>query len=250
VSTWILLRGLTREVRHWGDFPQSLQAALPDAEIHAIELPGAGRLHMVKSPTTIDAIAVHCRNQVLAQGLRPPFHILAMSLGAMVAAAWANAHPEELAGCVLINTSLRPFSPFHHRLRPSAYAALSRLLLPMADRMREAVILHLTSSRAAELAEVLDAWVTYRREQPVTLSNTLRQLFAAMRYQAPATRPAVRLLVLTGSRDMLVDPECSSRLAKDWQADYAEHPGAGHDLPLDDGEWVVQQISRWLKSLA
>ena len=35
-----------------------------------------------------------------------------MSLGAMVAVAWANAHPQELARCVLINASLRPFSPF------------------------------------------------------------------------------------------------------------------------------------------
>jgi hypothetical protein len=45
--------------------------------------------------------------------------------------------------------------------------------------------------------------------------------------------------------DRLVDPECSRTLARAWQADFIEHPNAGHDLPLDDGAWVAQQIERW-----
>jgi pimeloyl-ACP methyl ester carboxylesterase len=24
------------------------------------------------------------------------------------------------------------------------------------------------------------------------------------------------------------------------------HPDAGHDLPLDDPEWIIQQIRNWL----
>lgn len=44
-GTWLLLRGLTREAGHWGDFPRQLQAALPEARILAIDLPGNGTLH-------------------------------------------------------------------------------------------------------------------------------------------------------------------------------------------------------------
>ena len=29
MSTWVLLRGLTRESRHWGDFPDILREHLP-----------------------------------------------------------------------------------------------------------------------------------------------------------------------------------------------------------------------------
>ena len=41
-DTWFLLRGLSREAGHWGEFVPALRAALPDAAIHTIDLPGAG----------------------------------------------------------------------------------------------------------------------------------------------------------------------------------------------------------------
>ncbi len=244
MTTWLLLRGLTRETRHWGDFPQVLQARLPDADIHAIDLPGCGNLNEIRCPASIEDMAEQCRAQVLARGLKPPFHLLAISLGGMVAVAWAQAHPTEIAEGVLINTSLRPFSRVHQRLRPAAYPSLLRFLLPTGARHREKVVLALTSARADELHAVLDAWTAWRQERPVSLGNAMRQLTAAMRYVAPMVGPA-RFLVLAAGRDLLVDPECSRSLARAWQADFAEHPTAGHDLPLDDGTWVAQQIERW-----
>ena len=40
---WVLLRGLTREARHWGGFPERLGAAL-GVEVHCLDLPGNGHL--------------------------------------------------------------------------------------------------------------------------------------------------------------------------------------------------------------
>src|SRR5690554_7405102 len=34
---WILLRGLTRERAHWGDFPERLRAAFPDQHFHLVD---------------------------------------------------------------------------------------------------------------------------------------------------------------------------------------------------------------------
>lgn len=248
MTQWILLRGLSRETRHWGDFPPALRAALPAARLAAIDLPGNGRLHRQASPASVEAIAAHCRDQALARGLRPPFHLLAMSLGAMVAVAWAQAHPGEVEACVLINTSLRPFNAFFDRLRPGSYTTLLKLALPIGARRREALILGLTSARAATLSGILPAWVAWRREQPVSLPNTLRQFIAAARCQAPSRCPVPRVLILAGHRDALVNPACSRQLASAWQVDYAEHPTAGHDLPLDDGPWVAAQVRRWMAS--
>lgn len=249
MSCWILLRGLTRETRHWGAFPQMLQTALPDAAntpIAAIDLPGNGARHAQRSPGRIEAFAADCRDEARALGLRPPYHLLAMSLGAMAAVAWADAHPEEIAGCVLINTSLRPFSPFHQRLRPASYATLLRLALPLGHRAHEAGVLALTSRRAGEHLPILADWQAWRRENPVALSNALRQLAAAARYRAPVSAPDTSLLILASRKDALVNPACSRRLASAWHATYAEHPSAGHDLPLDDGPWVAEQVRRWL----
>lgn len=248
MATWLLLRGLTRESGHWGEFPAVLAARLPGARILALDLPGNGARHHEASPPTVDGMVAACRAQLQAQGIRGPLHILAMSLGAMVAVAWAAAHPTEVAGAVLINTSFAGLSPFHRRLRPAGYPALLGVLTSRDAREREAAILHLTSARADPA--VLEAWIALRRRHPVSTANALRQLAAAARFRLPARRPPLPMLVLGGRRDALVDPHCSRALAAHWQLAYAEHPGAGHDLPLDDGAWVAARIGEWLDAHA
>lgn len=247
MSTWIFLRGLTRECRHWGDFPTIFRSAIPDADVVALDLPGNGSLHQIASPTSVKEMAEYCRSELRARGIRPPYHLLAMSLGAMVAVAWAADHPEEIRASVLINTSLRPFSPFYRRLRPRNYLALFKLAFMGHDaRESEEFILRLTSNHVEKHAEVLDAWLSYRREYPVSSSNAIRQLLAASQYRARAIKPSVRMLILASADDALVDPRCSKQLALQWQADVAEHSTAGHDLPLDDGPWVAEQVRGWL----
>ncbi|HEY1393149.1 MAG TPA: alpha/beta hydrolase [Methylibium sp.] len=253
MSIWILLRGLTREARHWGDFPSLLGAELPGAQVLALDLPGNGSLHGMKSPTRVEAMAEHCRRELRERGMAPPYHLLAMSLGAMVAVAWGHAHPEELAACVLVNTSLRPYSPFHERLRPGSYADLLRIALwPGGARQWEESVLKLTSRShapgSAQREALLQRWVSWHREQPVSRANAARQLLAAGRYRAPQSRLAPPTLLLTSERDALVSTRCSIRLAEAWQCAIASHAQAGHDLPLEDGTWVARQIALWLQT--
>ncbi|MDO8778412.1 MAG: alpha/beta hydrolase, partial [Burkholderiaceae bacterium] len=126
-GNWILLRGLTRESRHWGDFGAQFQHALPGSQVLALDLPGNGVLSWQRSPLRVQDMVAHCRAELAQRGVNSPYRVLAMSLGAMVAVAWAETYPQELAAMVLINTSLRPFSAFYQRLRPANYAALLRL---------------------------------------------------------------------------------------------------------------------------
>jgi len=246
MTTWVLLRGLTRESGHWGGFPQLLRAQLNDAQVLALDLPGTGTLNHLRSPAGIEATMQHCRQQLAARAIAPPYRLLAMSLGAMVAVAWAARHPDDLAGCVLINTSLRPFSPWYQRLRPANYGALLGVLFaPRTGRAREETILRLTSRHLAPGAAVVDEWTALRDARPVSRANALRQLLAAARYRAPMQAPAVPLLVLASRCDGLVDVRCSRRLARQWNAPLVEHPSAGHDLALDDGPWLADQVARW-----
>ena len=244
--TWVFLRGLMRESRHWGDFVEIFEEAFPYARVIALDLPGNGSLHAERSPLDVAEMVEACRTDLLRRGLSPPYHVLAMSLGAMVALSWATAYPHELNGCVLINTSARPFCRFHQRLRPRNYPALLRLALPGTSAAgRERLVLALTSNQATEREHLLVDWMTYRRTAPVTRVNVLRQLVAAFRCRAPLRAPQVPLLVLASLRDGLVAVECSRRLARQWATHYAEHPIAGHDLPLDDGRWVAQHVAAW-----
>lgn len=246
--TWVLLRGLTREAGHWGALPALLAAQLPPgARVLALDLPGAGTLHALASPASIRATMEHCRAQLRALGIAR-CHLLAMSLGAMVAVEWAHRHPQEIESAVLVNTSLRPFSAWHQRLRPRHYAALLGVLWPWRDaQAREATVLRLTSRHHATgtaAPGIVADWVALRERHPVSTANALRQLFAAARYRAPAEAPRVPLQVLVGAGDGLVDPGCSRRLAQAWRLPLAEHPTAGHDLALDDPRWVVAQVAR------
>jgi pimeloyl-ACP methyl ester carboxylesterase len=245
VTTWILLRGLTREARHWGSFQNLVQAAWPDDRIALIDLPGCGTQTAQISPISMAAIADHCRREAKRLDLPPPYHLLALSLGAMAAIAWATAYPEEIAGCVLINTSLRGLSPLHHRLRPGAFLPLIKLVLAGSAHRRENIILRLTSSTPESSPDTAEDWAAIRGDRPVSALNTLRQLAAAISYRPPTDPPCERILILGSAGDALVNPDCSRRLSATWNTRYAEHPTAGHDLTLDDGPWVVEQIQRW-----
>jgi len=247
MSSVVLLRGLTREARHWGDFPRILQRQLPGANLIALDLPGSGQCNHQRSPARVHDIMEQCRSQLLAAAAPPPYLLVALSLGAMVAVAWADRHPSELHGAVLINTSLRPISTFYQRLRPRNYWPLLRAGLLGADiERREQLVLRLTSRRCASDAGVLRDWIGIAQDRPVARGTALRQLLAAARFRAPTRRPDLPLLLLAGGGDTLVDPLCSRQLAARWRCALAVQDEAGHDLPLDDGAWVARQIGTWI----
>jgi pimeloyl-ACP methyl ester carboxylesterase len=257
-ATWVLLRGLSRSAAHWGDFPARLSAT-GLGEVLCIDLPGNG-VHVDRpSPTTIAAMLADVRDQLApVRASRPaaratvhgPLHVLALSMGGMLACEWALRWPQELASVVLVNSSLRGISPFTQRLRPSAWRALLPLLLTPASAQRWETTLHeLTSARPESRAAVVAAWVELRRHQPVSRKNVLRQLLAAGRYAAPARPLGLPVLVLNGAADRLVDPRCSSALAARWSAQLHVHPRAGHDLPLDEPDWLLDRLVEWSASL-
>ena len=242
---WILLRGLTREARHWGEFPSGLAASL-GTRVHCLDLPGNGRLNRLRSLTTVEGMADWCHGELRHLGLARPCGVLAMSLGAMVTVAWAERHAEDIDRAVLVNTSFRPFSFPWQRLRPAIYPRLLRLLaLPASDRLIEQSVMEMTSRHPADHAECLAQWQEWRHENPVSRRNALAQLLAAARYRAPLRSPLKRMLLLASAADELVSVECSRRLASRWALELREHPEAGHDLPLDAPGWVLHQVAQW-----
>jgi pimeloyl-ACP methyl ester carboxylesterase len=246
MSTWILVRGLTRESGHWSAFAREFSAALGVERAVMLDLPGNGALYRRTSPASVERLVEESRAELARRKVAPPFSMLALSLGAMVAVAWASAWPQEVQRCVLINTSLRPFCPFYWRLRPASYLNLLRVLFAANAEERERRVLRMTSSKATANADVIGDWIALWRAHPVSRGNALRQLLAGIRYRAPAVRPQAKLLLLASAGDRLVDVRCSRGLASAWQGALAEHPGAGHDLPLDDPAWVIEQVRAWV----
>lgn len=242
--TRVLLRGLTREARHWGGLPQLLAEA--GNTVVTLDLPGNGAFCGQRSPATVRAMMLAAREQLRLQGVAPPYQLLAMSLGGMVAADWAQQFPREVASLVLVNTSMRPFSPATDRLRPGNWVSLLRLATSWREAAdAEALIHRLTCRRTDTRTQDLAAWQQIRRSAPVSAGNAWRQLWAAARFAAAPAAPACPVLLLSSAGDRLVHPRCSLALALAWQAGHLIHPWAGHDLPHDDPGWLCQAIAGW-----
>ena len=242
----LLIRGLMREQRHWGEFKPLLQAALPNPVL-SLDFAGCGELFQQRSPCHIGALRQSVRQQLLVE---PQFsgrvHLLAISLGGMLALNWALSYPQEVASLTLINSSARPLSPFYRRLNWRNYPRIVRSLFASAVQ-REQMILALTSNNTAKHSVVLSDWLRWQQLCPVSSTNALRQLWAASRFEITA-KPQCPLLFISSVQDRLVSPQCSVDLARHWQAHHIQHPWAGHDLPLDDAPWLVQRYQQQLRS--
>jgi len=252
--TWVLMRGLIREQRHWEGFGQQLAAAFPNDRIVMVDLPGNGRAHRQASPTRIEAMVAAVRTDLSQRGLRPPFHVLALSLGGMVAINWMSEYPGEVAAAALLNSSVSRFSPFWHRLQPHNYGTiLKKGLLAKTPLIREQAVLSMTTNLLSESqrAEVARRWCGYAVDAPVSRRNALRQLFAAARFRAPIRLPSeVPVLIIAGGEDRMVNPACSRAMARGWGVSLKLHPRAGHDITLDAGDWVTETLTEWLAEAA
>lgn len=247
---WLLLRGLARESGHWGDFIPQLKSAFPKAQITLLDLPGTGKFYRDVSPRSIGAIADKIRSYANEQGyLEKPVSVLALSLGAMVTWQWLQRYPADICRAVLINTSFASLSPFYDRLRWQSYSEFLGLLLTRDIPRRESVIVQLVSNLHQNNPELIENWVRLQRESPISLSTCINQILAAVTYQPDDRKPTQPVLLINSSRDRLVNAVCSEVIANKWRLPLERHPWAGHDLTLDDGNWVASKLREWVSDL-
>ncbi|WP_432696066.1 alpha/beta fold hydrolase [Marinobacterium sp. YM272] len=234
---WVLLRGLAREKRHWGDFSSRLGETL-GVEVLCPDTPGNGQLNSEASPLLINSAMEEVRSGI---GHRGPINLFGLSMGGMIATEWARCYPQEVNALVLVNSSFGNFSSPWNRLWPAAFFTLMRSLTQPTEQ-REAQVFELTCQYKADRETRIAEWSRYASERPLSRANFIRQLSAAARFRAPSTPPVARTLILNALGDQLVNPGCSQAIAERWGVELRSHPWAGHDLPHDAPDWVVQQL--------
>lgn len=238
---WVLLRGLAREQGHWGEFKTLLAQTDTEADITCIDSPGCGQYHRLSSPHKIEGIAEFIHSHL--KGTKPQKRfIFAISLGGMVAVELLRQYPDSFDGLVIANSSFRNLSPLHHRLQIEGLWHLCRAALAGNDLVaKERAILRMVSGRG-DKDQIAEAWAQIAKRHPVSSKNFFKQLFAAATYNLPTSKPSVPVLVLSSHGDHMVNSECSQKLAAKWQAPIELHPNAGHEICLDDPQWVVDQM--------
>lgn len=242
---WLLLRGLSREQRHWGPFPLKLADASGD-RVHCLDLPGFGTERGRTSPATIRGIVEDLRErwEPLSKEFDGEWGLLGQSLGGMVTMQWADSHPADFARVVLVNTSARNLNRPWERMQLSFLPSLVRSLLDSDDETRERRILKNTTRMTPNVDEIAKEWATYMDDGRPPRTAVLRQLMAAMRYRTP-DRLSMPVLVVAGAKDPLAAPVCARTLASHFKADLEMHPEAGHELSMDAGDWLAQAVAGW-----
>jgi pimeloyl-ACP methyl ester carboxylesterase len=239
---WLLLRGLVREARHWGGFPDALARAT-SARVLCLDLPGTGREHARPSPDSIDGIVDDLRGRFAAERGDARWGLLAVSLGGMVALRWSSRFPEDFVRVAVCNTSSSDLSSPLERFKPGRWPTIAAAAISRDLVARERRILAMTTNSPDLDREALARqWATYARECPISRVTLVRQLMAGSRSRAPE-RAEVPTLVLCADGDRLVDSACSKRIAAKLGAELKVHPWAGHDLASDDPEWMLNSLA-------
>jgi pimeloyl-ACP methyl ester carboxylesterase len=240
---WILIRGLTRSHFHWFDFKNNLQKEFNLDIVYTPELLGNGELWHQSTPKNIAQCLESLRKQLPL--LNGSVGIIGISLGGMLATEWAVRYPNEVSHLVLINTSSSQ-SPFYHRFKPQLYFQALRTILFSSPEKIEKFILNATSN-TEHWKSVFEKCIEFQKTHPVQISNFIQQLKLA-RLSHFDQKPNCKVLILTAKKDRLVNFECSLKIAKRWDLKTLIHPTAGHDLPLDDSKWILDQIKNEFRS--
>ncbi|WP_194814662.1 alpha/beta fold hydrolase [Nocardia sp. XZ_19_385] len=247
---WLLIRGLTRDARHWGDFPEKFAAAM-NTEVHTIDPPGFGSQHHRTSPARIAAITDDIRARFGELRGAEKWSIMGISLGGMVTLDWIARYPGEFERAVVINSSAGNTATLWDRAQP---AFLTRLFRSVArgelgdpDKFERTVLGISSNKPDAELDSLGKQWAQWQREAAPSRASKLNQLRAGITFRMTPTT-TTPMLVITSTGDRLVSHKCSVAIATKTGAPLRVHPTSGHDLPTDEPQWLIDQVVDWERS--
>jgi pimeloyl-ACP methyl ester carboxylesterase len=244
-----LLRGLVREKAHWGEFKEKIQATFPDAKIITPEIQGVGQYNEMTSPDNFPEMIDFMRSnhEEYFNGDQENV-LLAMSLGGMITRQWIEMYPNDFNKIILVNTSFKGINPLFDRLKPAGIINFFKIFFSPGVKARERSIIKMVSNNNLNHEEIIQEWIDIQIKRPVKRASFINQIKAALTFTPPQTWPGtLPLLILAGKNDRLCSFKSSKKLHKVWGGQYLEHPTAGHDIPIDDAEWLIEKIKRWLE---
>lgn len=246
--TILLVRGLSRQQGHWGEFPDRLKQTLSKngSEVNLVfeDLPGFGLRYEQRSPSSIEKIAelLLPRLERLYRDTNQKVHLLGISMGGMVALELARRLPDLCESLVMINSSVKPVSNLFQRFQPKAYPAVIKAWCHPLMEESERQILNLSTEKHKDDSSILNYWLKLRRTFPPSRIAAFRQIVAASQFHAPRVAPLQKILLIASKNDRIASHLCTVNLANYWQLKAIIHDSAGHDIALDEPEWLAETI--------
>lgn len=243
----VLIRGLGREARHWGQTIDELKKTFPDAEILTPDLPGAGILNQVKVPHGVPKFIPILKEQV---SLNPDEEnlVVGLSLGGMCVIEWVKQFPMDFKAAVVMNTSLGDVSMPWMRFRPSFIPQMFAVTQKDAKTF-EREVLKFVSNNPKVWDENVELALRLHQERPMSFKALIDQIVSGAIYRSKINVFPIPLLVMASIKDHLVNVDCSIKISEKFKADIVYHPWGGHEISMDDPQWVSEEMRSWCDRL-
>ncbi|MGL6257706.1 alpha/beta fold hydrolase [Vibrio sp. WXL210] len=238
----VLLRGLLRESGHWSELVTEMKTHNPYIDLITPDVKGNGALYQERSPSSVEAMLPSVLEQLPSDCQR--YHLVAISMGSMLASVWAKRYPHCVASLTLINPSFARFSPPWERIN------LTKLVAILASRLKgqesfQTKLLDYTYPEHRTKPTVLANHIALAERHPVSMRNAIYQLLAAARFRGFASAPNCPCQVIVSVDDQLVFSLAGKRIATAWQVPLKTFESNAHDLPLAEPEALTAHLLSW-----
>jgi pimeloyl-ACP methyl ester carboxylesterase len=205
------------------------------------DLPGSGRSARFEGPLSVELFVEKTLLVLDKAGVRSA-HVVAHSMGTIVAAHLAAAHSERVKSLALFGPLLAPPDQARTAIRARAAKAREGDMQPIAD----ALVQGSTSSETRQKRPVAAAFVreSLMRQHPSSYARSCEAL--ADMQAADTTRIACPTLLVTGDEDAVAPPSSVRAMGDRIKGSRVEVlRGCGHWTPVEKPEECISILNRF-----
>ena len=206
------------------------------------DLPGSGRSHRVEGPLSLTLFVEKARLVLQRLGVER-VHVVAHSMGTIVAAHLAASEPSRVVSLALFGPLLAPPEPARAAIRARAAQARAGDMQPIADALLRASIS--AETRARRPAAVAFVRESLMRQDPEGYARTCDAL--AEMGPADTSRIECPTLLVTGDEDVVAPPQAVRMMGERIAGSRVEVlRGCGHWTPVEKPEECIGLLKRFL----
>jgi 3-oxoadipate enol-lactonase len=236
----LMIHGLGGTSNTW----TALAAAFTRFTTLRFDLPGSGRSHRVEGSLSIDRFVQSALRVLGTSGIERA-HVVAHSLGTIVAAHLAVREPKIVRSLALFGPLLAPPEAARANIRARGNKARSEGVAGM-QAIADALVQSATSAETKARRHAAVAFVreTVMRQDPEGYARTCDALAAAE--AADAARIACPTLLVTGDEDIVAPPQAVRTMSEKIAGSRVEVlRGCGHWEPIEKPDECMELLRRF-----
>ncbi len=206
------------------------------------DLPGSGRSHRVEGPLSLQ-LFLERTLLVMQRAEVERVHVVAHSMGTIVAAHLAATEPGKVASLALFGPLLAPPEPARAAIRARAAEARKGDMQPIADALLQSSVSAETRARRPTAAAFVRE--SLMRQDPEGYARSCEAL--AEMQPAETSRIECPALLVTGDEDVVAPPQAVRMMGERIAGSRVEVlRGCGHWTPVEKPEECMGLLKRFL----